>query len=155
MVATSRHNASACRELGLGFGGLGGFGFLGALALSFKAIICGRGFSSCVLLSSTYCKDCCCTNVLLYNSMLKNLSPLTISQTPKKQVCLASPLTIQLQTYNSVHAAATGCNILQHDLLKSKHTGACLLAIVPLRNHHTLYHTESGLQYCCYLYPPA
>jgi hypothetical protein len=82
--------------------------------------------------------------------MLKKISPLTISQSPKKQVCLASPLMIQLQTYNSVHAAATGCNILQHDLLtKSKHTGACLLAIVPLTNHHTIYHTESGLQYCC------
>jgi hypothetical protein len=88
--------------------------------------------------------------LMCYDSMLKNISPLTISQSPKKQVCLASPLMIQLQTYNSVHAAATGCNILQHDLLtKSKHTGACLLAIVPLTNHHTVYHTESGLQYCC------
>ncbi len=88
--------------------------------------------------------------LMCYNSILKNLSPLTISQTPKKQVCLASPLTIQLQTYNSVHAAATGCNILQHDLLtKSKHAGACFLAIVPLTNHDTVYHTESGLQYCC------
>jgi hypothetical protein len=44
VIPTSTHNASACRELGLGFGGLGGFGVLGAVALSFKAINLWEGF---------------------------------------------------------------------------------------------------------------
>jgi hypothetical protein len=144
VVATSTYNASACRELGLGFGGLG---VLGAVALSFKAIICGEIFRHVFFSAVPIARIAAA--LTYYNSMLKNLSPLTISP-PKKQLWLASPLTIKLQTYNSVHAAATGCNILQHDLLtKSKHKVACLLAIVPTTKHHTIYHTERGLQYCC------
>jgi hypothetical protein len=147
VIATSTHNAYACRELGLGFGGLGGAGVFGGSSIVLQSHHLWDGFF--VMCSS---QQYLSQGLLLHSCvmMLKNISPLTISQSPKKQVCLASPLMIQLQTYNSVHAAATGCNILQHDLFtKSKHTGACLLAIVPLTNHHTIYHTESGLQYCC------